>query len=186
MNREGRFQALRPHIVRPSLGLAVLAGAEADLANGIVETSPNGGHVRIAQMDAYVGATYGSEGWGAAAVSTWIIEAAIVANRPHSPIAGAKNGVGVVNQLKTAKRWLDAAVVRANPSLLKPGVITAFKANANPGTTSIMLGVLRTFDGVNTLVTLQGDAGPTGMAGDRLRVINRGLADVTFVGIGCL
>jgi hypothetical protein len=169
------------------LGPDVLARAENDLLMGIVETSFNGGNARIAEMDAYVGAVYGSDGWSAPAVSAWIIEAAKAAGRHHPPIPGGKTGVDVVVQLKAARRWLDAAIVRANPVvLLRPGVITAFKADPHPQTTSTKCGILRSYDGSGMLTTLQGDAAVDGGSGDRLRVVVRPLSDVRFLGIGTL
>lgn len=167
-----------------SLGPDVLARAEVDLANGIVETTFNGGSTRIAEMDAYVGAVYGSDGWSAPAVSAWLIEAAKAAGRHHPPIPGGKTGVDLVLQFKAARRWLDAAIVRANPALLQPGVVTAYKADPHPQTTSTKCGVLRVYDGAGTLTTLQGDAAIDGGSGDRLRVVSRLLSDVRFLGIG--
>lgn len=146
----------------------MLARAQADLAVPVVEYSP-----RVVAMLAAVGLTAPHD-WNAAAVSTWIREAAAAAGQ-HSPIAGAATGAGLVAQLIAAKRWIARAHVTA--AHVVPGMMAARGA---PG--AVLVGVVSAIDVAHgRLTTIHGDAGE---GHDRVAVRYVLLSDPLFLGCG--
>lgn len=156
----------------PSLGPALLAAAQADLAVPVVEYSP-----RVVAMLAGVGLVQPHD-WNAAAVTAWVRDAAGAAGRSPAPIAGAATGEAIVAQLVAARRWIARAQLTA--AHVVPGMIAARRTAV--GSSIIVVGVVSAVDVVHgRLTTIQGDAGE---GRDRVAVRYMGLADPLFLGCG--
>lgn len=170
----------RRHVARvlPSLGPAVLALAEADLAAPTVETSLNSSP-RIDQMLALVGAVPPAD-WDAAAVSAWVLEAADAAGRAR-PIAGSVDAATVVAQLKAARRWIDRGLLTR--STVRPGMIAGFRVAALPSVLKRRVGLVRSIASDGAIDVIFGNAGPQR---DRVAVETRAWNDPLFLGVGGL
>ncbi len=134
---------------------AVLERAQSDV--GIVETSPNDS-ARIRRMLENVGVTIPAN-WCAAAVATWIHEAAASLGVPP-PIAGSASVLATVQQFQDAKNdrvsWIDVAALRANPALVLPGMVVAWsRGGASSGLGHI--GIVER--GGSSFATIEGNAG---------------------------
>lgn len=122
---------------------------------------------------------FAANDWNAAAVSTWILEAAARSSR-KPPIAGALKGVDVVAQLQAAKRWLPKATLTL--AKVRPGMIAASKASALSPV--VWVGVVREVASNGDLLCIDGDAG--GQPGTRVAIRTRKLTDPLFLGCGFL
>lgn len=106
---------------------AVLASAKRDL--GVRETSENSGP-RVDEMLRAVGVQPPDQ-WCSAAVSAWIRGASRATART-APLVGSANPNDLIKQFQAAQDgsvgWIDAAQIRENPNLLRPGMIVFWRA----------------------------------------------------------
>src|SRR5262249_49422375 len=107
--------------VPQSLSGAVLAAARVDLiAGGREDLGHNDGH-RIREYAARVKGAVPAN-WWALALSAWLLAGA-AALGIEAPIAGSAGAQTVMGQFKAADRWFSAAELRADPTLVKPGMV---------------------------------------------------------------
>ena len=122
--------------------------------------------------------------WCAAAVSTWIKEAAGLLGRPM-PVPGSGLAQGVMRQLqdpanKLKTGWIDVAQLKADPSLVQPGMIVVWsRGPVNSGLGHI--GVVTGLTDKNTFATIEGNSGTLG---DRVQRNARHLDDPALLGMG--
>lgn len=178
----GAFALRRPtNRPQPSLfGKEVLGRALADL--GLTETSKNAG-ARIDDMLAKVGAS-SPNNWCAAAVATWIQEAADL-SMTAKPIPGSANAKETMRQFQAADPsragWIDVAALRENPGFVVPGMISVWHRGA-PGALTGHIGVVESYVGDDRRYTsIEGNSGPTG---DRVARMTRSLDDMNLLGMG--
>lgn len=158
---------------------AVLLRARADL--GVLETSANSG-ARVDAMLRNVGVNFPAN-WCAAAVATWVKEAA-QSFGVASPIAGSASVLVTVSQFQDAKNtrvgWLDAAELRANPSLIVPGLVVAWSRGV-PGSGLGHIGIVESGASGGTFGHIDGNAGA---GADRVAQGRAELASGALLGMG--
>lgn len=158
------------------LGHATLTRAMQDI--DIREQGKNDGP-RVRQYLRQVGLGPGHP-WCAAAVATWLHEAADVLGRPP-PIEGSASSLTTREQLKTAGLWRPIATVRH--SHVEPGSIIIWR-RPKQGAWRGHIGLVRSWDaGGGTVTHISGN---TGVAGDRVAVATTTLDDPNLLGIGVL
>lgn len=173
-----------PLVVRATLAEAMLAEAEADLAAGVKETAPNDG-AAIREYLAQFWLPPGSN-WCAAAVAAWLHRAA--QKRGESPpIKGSPGARATMEQFKSANRWISVAELRANPTLVRPGMVPVWDRSV-PGRPESSwwghIGVTRSGVGASGhFFTIEGNSGP---ASDRVAEMTRSLTDARLFGMGRL
>lgn len=174
---DGAVPKTLPPAPPAGLAAAFLARARADLATGVRESAPNWGD-RISKMLATVGVTEPAN-WCAAAVTTWLREAArgLVVEPPIRGSAGAK---ALMAQLQQAGRWVSAEELRRNPGLLQPGMIAVWHRGA-PGAWTGHTAVVASAAVAVRFASIDGNGGS---AGDRVAETPRDLRDPLFLGAG--
>lgn len=120
------------------------------------------GHNRGTEIDRYlqaVGCAPGSN-WCAASVTTWLRDAFATLGLA-CPIKGSSGAKALQAQLQAQGRWFTAAELRANPGLIRPGLILVWHrgaAGAWTGHTGLSIGRC----GSGLIPTCEGNSGPTG------------------------
>jgi hypothetical protein len=160
-----------------SFGGRVLDKAKRDL--GVSQTGNPG---RVLQMVGNYGYSSIVE-WCAAAVGTWIREAAVDAGITP-PVAGSASALNTASQFQDASNprvgWYSASQLVANPSLISPGMI-AFWHRGDPSSYEGHTGVVATADGVGGWTSIEGNAGPTGGV---VATESHDLSSPNFIGMG--
>jgi hypothetical protein len=158
----------------------MLERARGDI--GVVETTPNGGP-RVDEMLKNVGLGTGYN-WCAAAVSTWIFEAASILGMAK-PIQGSGLAKAVMAQLQDTKNsrvgWIDAVALRQAPTSVKPGMIAVWNRGAPGSGLGHIAVVERGLDQAGTFGTIDGNSG-TGS--DRVQRNTRQINDPALLGMG--
>lgn len=162
-------------------GQAVVLAARADL--GVTEEGGNNRGPRVEQMQANTG-NHPGDNWCASAASTWVFEAADALRRPR-PIHGSGGVLNLVSQMQDqsnpAVGWIDAAQLRANPSLVRPGMLVMWRRGAlGSGLGHVGL-VQAGVDASGNFVTIEGNSGS---AGDRVAENRRPLSADSLIGMG--
>lgn len=163
----------------PPAGLAAafLARARADLAAGVREIAPNWGD-RIKDMLAAVGVTEPAN-WCAAAVTTWLREAARGLG-VEPPVRGSAGAKALMAQLQQAGRWVSAEEIRRDPSLIQPGMVAVWHRGAPGAWTGHVAAVASAATG-SRFTSIDGNGGPRG---DRVDETSRDLNDPLLLGVG--
>jgi hypothetical protein len=174
---DGAVPKTLPPAPPAGLAAAFLARARADLAAGVRETAPNWGD-RIRVMLAAVGVGEPAN-WCAAAVTTWLREAARELG-VDPPIRGSAGAKALMTQLQQAGRWVSADELRRDPSLLKPGMVAVWHRGA-PGAWTGHTAAVASAAVAMRFASLDGNGGP---AGDRVTETPRDLRDPLFLGAG--
>lgn len=162
---------------------ALLRAARRDLDRGIREDIGKNDGERIRQYFAGSGITPPAN-WCAAAVTTWIREAALEAGVAPPPIAGSMQAKKIRDQIEEAGQWFDADAVRADPSIVRPGMIAVWD-RSQPGKPETSwfghVGVIVGPSGGGTFPTIEGNSG---QMGDRVAAVDRRLDDPKLLGVG--
>lgn len=161
------------------LAAATLARALADLEANVWESGGRNAGPRIRAMLGLVGCVPPAN-WCAAAVSTWIAEAAAELGVEAPCCSAGARALGA--QLRTLGRWVDRVDVR--PEHLIPGSVLVWARGDlhDPAEWRGHTGLLEGADG-QELHTVEGNSGP---AGDRVARMVRRLDDPALLGLGLL
>jgi hypothetical protein len=154
----------------------------ADLKAGVHEDiAPNDGH-RIREYFEGSGLTPPAN-WCAAAVTTWIREAAEETDEPP-PIQGSMQAKKIRDQIIENGEWFSAEQLRKNPSLVKPGMIVVWdRSKPDDPSTSWWghVGVIVSFADTGAFKTIEGNSGTDGT---RVAEVTRKLDDPKLLGAG--
>lgn len=141
-------------------GDATLAQAQADL--GVTQS---GDPARVLQMLS----TYGISSmanWCAAAVGTWIQQAAAAAD-VAPPVPGSAGAKNTMEQFQDASHpavgWIDAAELDQRPGLVQPGMVVVWQRGP-AGSWMGHIGIVSENLGGGSFKSVEGNAGPTGGA----------------------
>lgn len=146
---------LAPKVGTP-LGAATLARARMDVG----KTESNARARVLGMLGRYgIGEI---DNWCAAAVGTWMHEAADRLGE-KAPIAGSAGALATGAQLAAAKAWIDASAMRAHPGLLAPGMIVVWRRGP-PQDGRGHVGVVSSRARRGRFTSVEGNAGPTGGA----------------------
>jgi len=145
----------------PSFGSVALAQAKEDL--GVTQS---GDPSRVLQMLQTYGIT-SMANWCAAAVGTWIHQAA-AAKSVAPPIAGSAGAKNTMEQLQDPSNpevgWLDVAQIRAaNGSNIEPGMVVIWQRGP-AGSWMGHIGIVSANLGGGNFKSVEGNAGATGGA----------------------
>lgn len=170
-----------------TLSDAILVAARADLLAGIREDWGHNDGPMIRKYAALFGAPPGSN-WCALAVADWIRRgAALIGVTP--PIAGDPSAKATMEQIMSADGclWFDADALRANPALVKPGMVSVWDRSDKTRPETAWWGHV----GVVSWVAPYGGAfkaieGNSGAASDRVAEMARSLSDARLLGMGWL
>ncbi len=160
-----------------AFGAAVLARAQSDL--GVSQTGDPG---RVLQMVGNYGYSQIVD-WCAAAVGTWILEAASTTGTTP-PIPGSASALQTAAQFQDPNNarvgWYSAATLAGNPGLMRPGMV-AFWTRGAAGSGEGHTGVVATADGSGNWTSIEGNAGTTGGV---VTTENHNLSSTAFLGMG--
>lgn len=161
-----------------TFGDAVLQASLSDLAAGVREDlGPNDGR-RIREMAANVGCEPPIN-WCAAAVSSWIVQAAsqLGVDSPVKPSAAAR---GLMANCMAAGLWVPWH--KLEPDLIVPGSIIVWW-RVSPTDWRGHVGIVESLDAAAPrVVTIEGNSG---VHGDEVARMQRDLFDDHLLGIGC-
>jgi len=164
---------------RPDFNRSVLARAESDL--GVIETSPNSGP-RVDEMLRSVGINVPAN-WCAAAVSTWVREAARELG-VGVPIAGSASVLSIVQEMRDPNNpkvgWIETTDLRAHPERVRPGMIVAWTRGL-PGSGLGHIGIVESSDSRGAFVHIDGNAGANA---DRVAKGTSDLSSASLIGMG--
>lgn len=159
---------------------ALTAAARRDL--NVIETGPNTGP-RVNVMLSNVGAPPGSE-WCAAAVSTWLFDAAR-AQGVARPVAGSAQAKAVLRQFQDGAnshvRFLDVATLRTRGGLA-PGMVVFWTRGPSQGPYG-HIGVVSKVGAGGAFWSVEGNAGPNA---DRVVESPHNVASDSFLGAGAV
>lgn len=170
-----------------TLSDAILVAARADLLAGIREDWGHNDGSLIRKYAEPFG-TPPSSNWCALAIADWIRRGAALLG-VDAPIAGSPGAKATMDQIMAANGclWFDADALRANPALVKPGMVSVWDRSDKTRPETAWWGHV----GVVSWVALYGSAfkcieGNSGVAGDRVAEMARSLSDVRLLGMGWL
>lgn len=160
---------------------AVVQWARRDI--GVTEQGGDNRGPRVEQMQANTGNSPG-DAWCASAVSTWIFEAAKALGRKR-PIRGSAGVKELVQQMQDPANplvgWLDVSDLRANPSLVQPGMLVMW-TKSTYGSPMGHVGLVQSgADGSGTFKTIEGNAGANS---DRVVEALHPLSSLKLYGMG--
>lgn len=155
---------------------ALLARARADLGQ---QEEPRGSNDGPFVRGCFEGTgAQPPNNWCAAAVRRWLVQAAASLG-VTPPIPGSTGAKATMCQLQQAKRWLSAAELRRDPSLVRPGMIVVWH-RGDPSQWYGHIGVVDHAEG-DTFATVEGNSGPTF---DAVAEMRRSLGDSKLLGMG--
>jgi hypothetical protein len=164
----------------PTLGEALLEEARKDL--GVREST---GYNRGTEVDRYntsCGARLGDP-WCGTSLTTWLRRAALrLKMKPTIP--GSPRAKDFMAQLQKLGRWFTADEIRANPRLLRPGMIHVWH-RGKPGALTGHVGVHERVRDAEVFATVEGNSGtgPFG-EGNRVAEMGRRFDDPLWLGAG--
>ncbi len=171
---------------KPALAAARATHFGAELAEaaardlGVAETSPNSGP-RIDEMLGNYSISHAN--WCAAAVGTWIRDAA-KRRGVAPPITGSASSKITMAQFQDPSNlrvaWVGAAELRADPSLVAPGMVSVW-TRGDPAGALGHIGVVAEVLGDGAYASIEGNSGPDS---DRVQRNVRRIDDANLLGMG--
>ncbi len=161
---------LWPKAIDP--GLVLLAQAKGDLGTSEASTP-----ARVAAMLAPFGAPPTAD-WCAAAVSTWLRQAAAALGRPD-PVAGSAGAQALMRQFQGAGLWRSASELSADPGRVRIGMVPVWRRGP-VGSWQGHTGVVASVQG-SAFTSVEGNA-----QGQAVHVNAHNLADASLFGMGHL
>jgi hypothetical protein len=118
--------------------------------------------------------------WCASSLTAWLRRACLRL-KMKAPILGGAGAKRIMFELQKAGRWFTADEIRANPALLRPGMIHCWDRGGEKG----HVGVHERVRDAETFATVEGNSG-TGPFGDGNRVAEmvRSFEDERWLGAG--
>jgi len=172
-----------PPVIPPDapFSQAVVQWARRDI--GVTEEGGDNRGPRVEEMQRNTGNRPG-DAWCASAVSTWIFEAAKAMGRKR-PIRGSAGVKELVQQMQDASNplvgWIDVADLRANPSLVQPGMLVMWTKSTYGSPMGHVGLVQSTADASGNFKTIEGNAGANS---DRVVEANHPLSSQKLYGMG--
>jgi hypothetical protein len=160
---------------------AIVQMARKDI--GVTEQGGDNRGPRVEQMQATTGNRPG-DAWCASAATTWVFEAAdaLKRKRPFRGSAGVKE---LVQQMQDGSNpwvgWVDAQDLRANPSLVQPGMLVMWSRSTYDSALGHVGVVQSAVNDKGSFLTIEGNAGA---ASDRVVTAVHPLSSGKLVGMG--
>lgn len=172
--------------VPTTLSDAILVAARADLVAGIREDWGHNDGPMIRKYSAPFDTPPGSN-WCALAVADWIHRGAVLLG-VEPPIAGSPGAKATMDQIMAADGclWFDVDALRANPALVKPGMVPVWDRSDKTRPETSWWGHIGVVSSVGTGGTFKAIEGNSGAASDRVTEMARSLNDVRLLGMGWL
>jgi hypothetical protein len=161
-----------------ALGRALLEPARRELASGAREEPP-GSNDGPAIRRYFQGSGIAPPAHWCGAFLRWCLDLAAIACELTAPVPGSAAAKGWQEQLIRAGRWYTAAELRADPTLLREGMVVVWHRGA-PTSWTGHVGVVSRVEG-DRFWSVEGNSGPSG---DRVAEMPHRLADTLLLGAG--